>query len=186
MHFSCISVSLALFLKYCYHTHKKKPRLIRSPVLPTMQCGVINKINVHSRTHHHAFFSLLKQMLLLKTNLKRKKGDKHPSPPSNERPYHFVGKVLSATDGKLQKVFFFFKSSFSDYLNCWPCLCILSCWTDFKMKDRLDLVFLLGPPSIHANFIRKYWDRPVSPKASLPYYIQIGIRRLLCRKRYLW
>ena len=118
MHFSCISVSLALFLKYCYHTHKKKTRLIRSPVLPTMQCGVINKINVHSRTHHHAFFSLLKQMLLLKTNLKRKKGDKHPSPPSNERPYHFVGKVLSATDGKLQKVFFFFKSSFSDYLNC--------------------------------------------------------------------
>ena len=65
MHFSCISVSLALFLKYCYHTHTKKTRLIRSPVLPTMQCGVINKINVHSRTHHHAFFSLLKQMLVV-------------------------------------------------------------------------------------------------------------------------
>ena len=79
-----------------------------------MQCGVINKINVHSRTHHHAFFSLLKQMLLLKTNLKRKKGDKHPSPPSNERLYHFIGKVLSATDGKLQKgFFFFFKNIFS-------------------------------------------------------------------------
>ena len=73
-----------------------------------MQCGVINKINVHSRTHHHAFFSLLKQMLLLKTNLKRKKSDKHPNPPSNERLYHFIGKVLSATDGKLQKGFFFF------------------------------------------------------------------------------
>lgn len=116
MHFSCISVSLALFLKYCYHTHTKKTRLIRSPVLPTMQCGVINKINVHSRTHHHAFFSLLKQMLLLKTNLKRKKGDKHPSAPSNERPYHFVGKVLSATDGKLQKVFFFFLSLLSQII----------------------------------------------------------------------
>ena len=78
-----------------------------------MQCGVINKINVHSRTHHHAFFSLLKQMLLLKTNLKRKKSDKHPSPPSNERLYHFIGKVLSATDGKLQKGFFFFLNIFS-------------------------------------------------------------------------
>lgn len=83
MHFSCSSGSLALFLKYSY---RKKSGWFESPVLPTRTVVSLTRLMYIPKLTTKHFF-LLKQMLLLKTNLKRK--TLVSPPPQHERPAPF-------------------------------------------------------------------------------------------------